>query len=600
MDATSRPIKAVHRAHLKQRKAVVTTPNKAPTDDATLMLNVALFVISIVGIACLGPLVVVGGIIPWLLAWLFADAAMVILPLLAGFAVLAWSLVSGQFIAVIWQGFNALQQPGSGLDVFWAWLSLAAHPEFAMVAIAVGTIVSAALRLHLQDRRNALPYKKEDKKPHPAPIAQLRRRSDQSPPAAIKGGTVLGYDLGNGKRCVLTDRDANHHVLIVGSTGAGKTVSDLNVIESHILRGFPVVYLDGKGDIEVGRAIKRFAESQGRPAFLFHHHIEGEEGAVDDSCAYTPFSTSDPSAVSDMVMTLREWSEPHYEVLAKGFMQTVAKVAMATGGARDLPTVSKIMNVNAMIRAVRKNKSAIANAQELLDEIQDQRAAEQAGVQSLTGLVKNLVRSSFGPLLDTNSGRPVLRLADARENGGVAYFSLPALTFPGVSKDLGRLIINDLRLTLARKRTPWLIVLDEISAFAGPQMLGLVNQGRSYGARVVLAGQSFADVERSVTEQGPAFRNQILGSINTVIVHRLNSPDDAELGAQFAGTFLKAETTSQVVGGQPTGAGSVRMTREFSVAPDILKDLDFAEAVVISKSSHTTRVIRTRHSEIVK
>lgn len=85
------------------------------------------------------------------------------------------------------------------------------------------------------------------------------------------------------------------------------------------------------------------------------------------------------------------------------------------------------MGVNAMTQAVRKNTGSIPNAQEQLDEIQDQRTAEEAGIESLSGLTKNLARSSMTHLFDTSGDRRVLKLSEARKTGAVAYFALPAL-----------------------------------------------------------------------------------------------------------------------------------------------------------------------------
>lgn len=574
----------------------MSAPNGQPTDDATMLLALALFLSMIVALVSLGPFVLLAGVIVWIVAWLLGSSTIAVMSLTAGIAALFWTFYDSQLVPAIWYGFNTLQQSVTLGDGVGAWLSLVGKRQSALSAIAAGAIGGAALWLWRQDKHNDSPYKKDQDVP-PAPIIRIRSRLDRSLPASVPGGTVLGQDQETAERVVLSDEEMNHHALLVGSTGTGKTVTMLNLIEAPILRGEPVIFLDGKGDVETGRRIKAFAEAHGRPAYIFHHGIDGGD---EDSCAYSPFAVRDATAITDMVMTLREWNEPHYEIHARGLMQTASKVALALGEPIDLASLGGLMSVNAMIAAVRRHKNSIPNAQALLDEIQDQRAAEQAGVGSLTGIVKNLTRSSLAHLLDTKTGRPVLRLAEAKEVGAVVYVALPALTFPDLSKALGQVFINDIRVTLASSTGPWVVAFDEISTYAGKGLLNLVNQGRSFGAKIVMAGQSFADLERSVNEQGGSFRNQILGSVNTLIVHRLNAPEDAELGAQFAGTYLKPETTAQVVGRQPTGAGSVRVTREFNIGPDKFKELKRGEAVVIAKGKGTVRKIRARYSSIAR
>lgn len=378
--------------------------------------------------------------------------------------------------------------------------------------------------------------------------------------------------------------------------------SGTNIIQSHIERGHPVIFLDGKGDVGLGRRLKALAENLGRPAYIFHHH--GDE--TDDACAYNPVSADDFTALANLITTLRPFTEPHYEVLQKGFMQAATKVAKAIGEPVDLLTLGHLLSVNAMTAAIRRSRHRITNAQALLTEVQEQRAAEEAGVESLTGVIKNLARSSLAPLFDTHSGRPVLTLPEARKAGAFVYFALPALVYPHLSKGLGQLIINDIRLTLASGRGPWLIVLDELSTYSGEQILSLINQGRGFEGRVIILGQSFADLETVDHADGKAFRNQILASINTVVVHRLNSPDDAELAAQIAGTYAKPELTAQTVGNKPTGAGSVRVTREFFVGPDRFKNLNqgtsarFYEMAIIGSRKRGEAVVLSKFGKLRK
>ncbi|MBE7734631.1 type IV secretory system conjugative DNA transfer family protein [Devosia faecipullorum] len=561
--------------------------NSRPTDDATLVLGGLLLVAALVAFISMGPVAIFGAAIPWLIAWATGRSSNALAQLLFGLVALAALIVLGHFMPALYAGYAVIS---SADDVVQGWIGLTYRTDIAPSAVVLGLAIGSGARLFLQDHCNSSPYT-DEKLPSPAPIARIRSKLTASSSKAYDEGSALGIDPETGKDVVLSDRDANHHVLIVGATGSGKTVTGSNIIVSHLQRGYPVVFLDGKGDIDLGRRLKAYAEQLGRPAFLFHHELGGK---LDDACAYNPVSAGDFTALANLITSLRPYTEPYYEVLQKGYMQTAVKVAMAIGEPLDLLTLGNLLSVNAMTAAIRKNKHRIPNAQALLLEVQGQRAAEEAGVESLIGTIKNLTQSSLAPLFDTRGGRPVLTLSEARGYGAFAYFSLPALAHGDFSKDLGQLVINDIRLTLARGRESLLIVLDELSTYSGKQILSLVNQGRGFEARVVLLGQSFADLESVEGIDGKAFRNQILASINTVIVHRLNSPDDAELAAQIAGTYAKPEMTAQTVGNKPTGAGSVRMTREFLVGPDRFKRLQRGQAIILSKFGKHVRTIKAR------
>lgn len=49
----------------------------------------------------------------------------------------------------------------------------------------------------------------------------------------------------------MSDEELNQHMLIIGTTGAGKTNTILNFVDSAISRNLPCVYLDGKGSVDL-------------------------------------------------------------------------------------------------------------------------------------------------------------------------------------------------------------------------------------------------------------------------------------------------------------------------------------------------------------
>jgi len=573
----------------------MTTPNSGRTDDVSVGLALALAAAALIALMSLGPVAILSAVIPWLVSWATGRSSDALPFFLIGFTVVAGLIALGHLGPALAMGYAAISAPSDNMAMTWTLLAI--RTDLAPSALAVGVSVGSLARMLVQDKRNEA-LGGTDKEPEAPPLARLRAKLSGSKSAAHGNGTILGTDAVTGETAMLPDHDANHHVIVVGATGTGKTVTGTNIIQSHIERGHPVIFLDGKGDIGLGRRLKALAEELGRPAYIFHHEFGG--GKIDDACAYNPVSADDFTALANLITTLRPFTEPHYEVLQKGFMQAATKVAKAIGEPVDLLTLGNLLSVHAMTAAIRKNKHRIEDAQALLTEIQEQRKAEEAGVESLTGIIKNLARSSMAPLFNTGSGRPVLTLPGARENGAFVYFALPALVYPDLSRGLGQLVINDIRLTLASGHGPWLIVLDEISTYSGEQILSLINQGRGFDARVVLLGQSFADLETVDHVDGKAFRNQVLASVNTVIVHRVNSPDDAELASQIAGTYAKPELTAQTLGNQPTGAGSVRITREFNVGPDRFKKLKRGEAIVLSKFGQQVRKIKARLPEFMR
>jgi hypothetical protein len=73
--------------------------------------------------------------------------------------------------------------------------------------------------------------------------------------ADTEDGTIIGSDSA-ARAVTLSDQMANQHTLVLGTTGAGKTVTVCNIVESCINRQLPVIYIEGKGDYCIGGIFK--------------------------------------------------------------------------------------------------------------------------------------------------------------------------------------------------------------------------------------------------------------------------------------------------------------------------------------------------------
>ena len=405
----------------------------------------------------------------------------------------------------------------------------------------------------------------------------------------------IGSKYENGQRVRMSFSDLNTHLLAIGTTRSGKTNSIMNFVEYAIDNAIPVVIVDGKGDVELARQVERYAKGRSACSYIF------DGLAPDQSCTYNPLASGNFTSKADRVIAIRDWSEPYYRSLAIGYAQIVFKTFDCIKKETDLVRFADALSMAKLLSEIKGAKLPKADAQALADEIGTQKEAEK----NMTGLrsdMRNFSQSVFRPAFDVEdarrSGRSVLELAKARSENAVVYFALPALTYPETANNLGKLIINDIKACLPASRSPWLMVFDEFSVFSGDQVLNIINMGRSFGAYTILATQSLADISRGVTADGASFVDQLLGSINTYLVHRVNAPSDAEKLAGLIGTLEVTAFTEQTVGRIATGAASAREARDFRVHPDTLKSLPNQEAWLFEKSKHRIENILVRKSKI--
>ncbi len=414
-----------------------------------------------------------------------------------------------------------------------------------------------------------------------------RKRAD------TKAGSLIGTDR-HARIIELTDRAANQHTLVLGTTGSGKTVTICNIVESAINRAIPLIYIDGKGDYDLACRIARFGKQQERQVSLFA--MNGE------SLSYNPLSAGGFTSRKDRIIELRDWSEEHYKKLAEGYLQSVFKVMDACGIPCNLTSLSSHLDLKRLKSLVRENERNIPDAQALMDELNSQDEAAK-NIESLIAEIRNFTASEIGPLFKIEEGKPVLTLQNIIRENGIAYFCLPALEFPSMSQTLGKLIINDLKATMAQQlaggeRKKVYVIFDEFSVFAGEQVLNVINMGRSAGIHAVLSTQSLSDIAAGRRDNADHFINQVVGNCNNFILHRQNSPEDAEKLAAMMGTRSTLEYTAQLSQSGPTHMGTVRRTRGFIAHPDEIKTLKTGEAFFFSKEDNKISRIRVRKSRI--
>jgi type IV secretory pathway TraG/TraD family ATPase VirD4 len=304
-----------------------------------------------------------------------------------------------------------------------------------------------------------------------------------------------------------------------------------------------------------------------------------------DGCAYDHFANKNITTQKDMIIQLRDWSEDHFKGIASAHAQTVFKAMAYAGVQPDLHTFSQSLSVKAMLGLAQRGAGRKGTYDNIKAEIVARRATEKNAIESIASEVSSLTESSFGEMFDTHSarrlGRQILRLEEARERAAVVYCGLPALTFPDAASSFASLLTADLKASLPASRKQWLIVFDEFSVFANPTtVLNLVNMGRGFGASLVLATQTCADLVASGSEP---FLRQVFGSVNTFVVHEVTDPVDAELIAGLFSTTTSVEYTAQIVDHQRTGSASSRTVHEFNIHPEWIKRLGLGEVYVLNK-----------------
>jgi hypothetical protein len=166
----------------------------------------------------------------------------------------------------------------------------------------------------------------------------------------------------------------------------------------------------------------------------------------------------------------------------------------------------------------------------------------------------------------------------AWEDTNAAYLLLDSLALREETAGLARMLFEDFAhyFTTRKPRHQFaVLIVDEFSSLAeGAGMAGRIEQARGFNTSLVLAPQVVAGMG---DEQEAA---RILGSVETAICHRVNTPEDI---CALAGTRRAVEYSTHFAEEGATGEGSARIQHQFKVDPNKVRGLAPGQAYVISR-----------------
>jgi len=95
-------------------------------------------------------------------------------------------------------------------------------------------------------------------------LAKVRDGSTRSGKEIGKGVTMIGNDLETKEQIYAGDSDLRTHMLVLGTTGSGKTEFLLGLVFNALVQNTGFIYVDGKGDPKLQKEIFRLSRYLGR------------------------------------------------------------------------------------------------------------------------------------------------------------------------------------------------------------------------------------------------------------------------------------------------------------------------------------------------
>jgi hypothetical protein len=378
-------------------------------------------------------------------------------------------------------------------------------------------------------------------------LAALRAR--WSPRHGALSSTV-GYDRDSGSSVRIPLGYLVNHVVILGSTGSGKTSLIEHLLDAALDAGYAAVFLDCKGD---GRP-RDWCRARGGLVWT----IGG--GLVWDAFSGTPTVVADKLVAGEMAHS----DARYFPSIMRRYLQLVARVQDARHGAgapRDPHEIAALLHPQALAAAVAQLQR---DRPDLEDGLRGTAAAlaEDFGDDELTAKAllgfrhrfKTLLEGDAGPNLGTGPG--ALDVGAAVRQKCPVLFSISVEAYAETGPKIAAwALLEMVRVVSTLRDAPLghrcLLVVDEFGQLKeeAKQVTKLLEMARSAGVGVALATQGLSSLRDlgGDAREAKALVDTILNCCNTTGVMRLRGEGDTErLSAFFQDETRTDPTTGKV------------------------------------------------------
>jgi hypothetical protein len=396
--------------------------------------------------------------------------------------------------------------------------------------------------------------------------AMLRRRpglSRQGPAAAApqpdrlcasvagETGLVLGSRLRGelalpcaGRDVILSPERLARHVLLVGATGSGKTETAMRIAWTLAKTSdAPVFFIDGKGDRQAAERFTALMADAGRRTRVFPNEpFDGWRGSPGEVMG----------RLIEVVDYASEGPAAWYRDIAKAVLALACE--HPDGTPRSSSQLLERLDLDSLQAAHHGNPSLGSLNRQLVSQV-------RLRYQAFFAQTRGTLDGSW-----------------AWEDANAAYLLLDSLSLREETAGLARFLFEDFAGFFSRRKPReqfCVLIVDEFSALAERSgMAGRIEQARAFNTALVLAPQVAAGMGDE-TETA-----RILGNVETVICHRVNTPEEI---VALAGTTMRLDYSAQFEAQGATGAGSARLQHHYKIDPNDVRSLPVGEAFVIAR-----------------
>ena len=386
-------------------------------------------------------------------------------------------------------------------------------------------------------------------------LAKVRDGSTRGGKDLGAGVTMIGNDLETKEQIYAGDSDLRTHMLVLGTTGSGKTEFLLGLVFNALVQNTGLIYVDGKGDPKLQREIFRLSRYLGREDDLLiinfitsgRDFLEKQSDKVTNNMNLMGNSSSgvlieliislmdDASGGSDMwkgraISFVSALTRPLTYLRDRGYLNLSPEKYLEYF---ELSVIEELVwehkgkygeNFDVIVAPLRSYLITLPGYQKSKIKKQETKTLEQHGyiVMQLTRVFNDLT-FNYGHIFKTKVGD--VDFFDVVVNRRLLVVLLPALErAPDSMKMLGKMIVGNIKQMMAgslgnrvegmvreiidsrptNAPFPFYTILDEYGYYAVAGFAVAPAQARSLGFSMIFAAQDFSSLKKSSVEEADA------------------------------------------------------------------------------------------------
>jgi len=413
----------------------------------------------------------------------------------------------------------------------------------------------------------------------------------------------------SGAPVYLGEEDLATHMVLLGTTGSGKTEMIKAIASSVMDLGHSVLVLDMKEDTKPGALRDWLAD------YAMYHQMPFQQlclsAPVSDTW-FNPLAGLGPDDMRDLILQLQKFDDQYWQAINKELLGKVINLmvwAHQADPAKYPPPsmyeLGKILGAPKLNVATRQMVAAVHASQIGVsrDEFDLLLSPPKDTQQSATGYA-----AKMNQLFETQAGRQVLRpSADGTKKlldvtaPGLAYIGLDMQGKPDLAPVISSAVLQRISVYAAARNTgqvvtssggvpPLTVIVDEAGVVNREIVQNILARARSAGISMILCTQGPLDwIDDNGDDWGKMTQNT-----NVMMIMKQGSPESAEICANFIGKAwrdvssistrtakgLFRDTAVRDERGRIVESESVRSEYLHLVDPDELREMGRGEFVV--------------------